>query len=65
MRILAPVFESYPAQHPASFILMHQSMALEDMGHEVHLFNITRPLYRLADFWKLMNSIWFIWTSRF
>jgi hypothetical protein len=50
MRILAPVFESYPAQHPASFILMHQSMALEDMGHEVHLFNITRPLYRLADY---------------
>jgi hypothetical protein len=39
MRILAFTRESYPSTFATSYILMHQSMALEEMGHEVHYYN--------------------------
>jgi hypothetical protein len=39
MRILAFARESYPSSCATSYILMHQSMALEEMGHEVHYYN--------------------------
>lgn len=38
MRILAFAQENYPSIHAAGYILMHQSMALEEIGHEVHHF---------------------------
>ncbi len=50
MRILAFTLESYPNLRPASFVLLHQSMALEDMGHEVHLYNLSRRPIRLTDY---------------
>jgi len=42
MRILAFARENYPSNHPASYVLLHQSMALEDMGHEVHVYHLDR-----------------------
>ncbi len=43
MRILAFTREAYPSGCAASFVLMHQSMALEEMGHEVHHYNPDNP----------------------
>jgi hypothetical protein len=48
MRILTISPQSYPSER-ASYILMHQSMALEDLGHEVHLHNSQRRIPRLMD----------------
>jgi hypothetical protein len=42
MRILACTRESYPVKFPASYVLLHQSMALEELGNEVHYYNIDR-----------------------
>ena len=50
MRILTFSRESYPAGDPAGYALLHQSMALADMGHDVHLYNLTRPPLRLTDY---------------
>ncbi len=50
MRILALCVESYPVMVPASYVLLHQSMALEDLGHEVHLFNVRKPPLPLLEY---------------
>jgi hypothetical protein len=50
MRILFLTEESYPAHNPVSFIQFHQSMALEELGHEVHIYNCTRPPLSLVDY---------------
>jgi hypothetical protein len=50
MKILALCEESYPVMLPASYILLHQSMSLERLGHEVHLFNIRKPVLPLLEY---------------
>jgi hypothetical protein len=50
MRILFLTEESYPTQNAVSFIQFHQSMALEELGHEVHLYNCTKPPLNLMDY---------------
>jgi hypothetical protein len=50
MRVLAFSRENYPSEFPASYVLMHHSMALEELGHEVHLYNIRRRPMRLSDY---------------
>lgn len=50
MRVLAFCRESYPSAFSSSYALMHQSMALEELGHEVHLYNIRRRPLRLPDY---------------
>lgn len=50
MRILVFCRESYPASHSTSYALLHQGMALDDMGHDVHLYNLNRRRVRLTDY---------------
>jgi hypothetical protein len=50
MRILAFTRESYPTNYPTSYILMHQSMALEELGHEVHYYQPDKHPLGLADY---------------
>jgi hypothetical protein len=50
MRILAFCRESYPVSHSTSYALLHQSMALGDMGHDVCLFNLNKRPMRLTDY---------------
>jgi hypothetical protein len=42
MRILACTRENYPVKLPTSYVLLHQSMALEELGNEVHYYNIDK-----------------------
>jgi len=46
---LAFAAESYPVRQAGSYVLLHQTMALEELGHDVHLFNLAKPRVRLAD----------------
>ena len=48
MRVLALAHESYPTRFARSFALLHQAMALEELGHEVHLYNVHKPPLPLA-----------------
>ncbi len=50
MRILAFSRESYPLNQPAMYPLLHQSMALTEMGHDVHLYNFSKQVLRLTDY---------------
>jgi hypothetical protein len=50
MRILAFARESYPSSFSTSYVLLHQSMALEELGHEVHLFNLGKHPLVLRDY---------------
>lgn len=50
MRILTFARESYPVSHPASFVALHQNMALEELGHLVHLYRLDRPPMPLNDY---------------
>jgi hypothetical protein len=50
MKILALCEESYPVMLPASYVLFHQSMSLERLGHEVHLFNVRKPVLPLLEY---------------
>jgi hypothetical protein len=50
MRILAFTRESYPSNYPSSYVLMHQSMALEDLGHEVHYYMPDKHPLGLKDY---------------
>ncbi len=50
MRILAFTRELYPSNFAAGYVLMHQSMALEDMGHEVHYYNQDKHPLGLIDY---------------
>lgn len=38
MRILGMCREKYPAQSWTGFVLFHQALALEELGHELHVF---------------------------
>jgi hypothetical protein len=55
MRILAFTQESYPANCAASYVLMHQSMALEEMGHEVHCYNPDKHPLGLTGYLQSFN----------
>jgi len=55
MRVLAFCQESYPSEFSSSYILMHQSMAFEELGHEVHLYNVRRRPLRLADYLQVFS----------
>jgi hypothetical protein len=50
MRILAFTKESYPSTYPSSYVLMHQSMALEELGHEVHYYVPDKHPLGLTDY---------------
>ena len=50
MRILTLAGESYPSRDSTSFILMHQSMALEELGHEVHYYQPVKHPLGLTDY---------------
>jgi hypothetical protein len=50
MRVLAFTRESYPSSYSTSYILMHQSMALEELGHEVHYYNPDKHPLGLTDY---------------
>jgi hypothetical protein len=50
MRILAFTQENYPSNYAASFVLMHQAMALEELGHEVHFYNTGKHPLGLRDY---------------
>jgi hypothetical protein len=53
MRILAFTQENYPSANAgsaASYVLMHQSMALEELGHEVHYYNPNKHPMGLIDY---------------
>jgi len=50
VRILLPCRENYPALEASSYVFFHQSMALEELGHEVHWFNLSRPPMRFLDY---------------
>ncbi len=50
MRILAFSRESYPLNRAAMYPLLHQSMALTEMGHDVHLYNLSKQALRLTDY---------------
>ncbi len=50
MRILLFCREGYPVSHSTSYVLLHQSMALNDMGHDVHLYNVNKRPVRLTDY---------------
>jgi hypothetical protein len=50
MKILALCEESYPVMLPESYVLFHQSMSLERLGHEVHLFNLRKPVLPLLEY---------------
>jgi hypothetical protein len=50
MRILAFARESYPSNYPTSYILMHQSMAMEELGHEVHYYQPDKNPLGLTDY---------------
>jgi hypothetical protein len=50
MRIFACTRESYPLNGSSSYVLMHQSMALEELGHEVHLYNLDKHPLGLTDY---------------
>jgi hypothetical protein len=50
MRILMFCREGYPVQHPTSYVVMHHAMALQDLGHDVHIYNLARRVVRLADY---------------
>ncbi|HYK87675.1 MAG TPA: hypothetical protein VE398_02825 [Acidobacteriota bacterium] len=50
MRILLFCSEGYPVGNSTSYALLHQSMALADMGHDVHLYNLNRRPIRLTDY---------------
>ncbi len=50
MRVLAFSQENYPSEFASSYVLMHHSMALEELGHQVHLYNVRRRSLRLADY---------------
>jgi hypothetical protein len=50
MRILVFTRESYPSNHATSYILMHQSMALEELGHEVHYYQPDKHPLGLTDY---------------
>jgi hypothetical protein len=55
MRILAFTRESYPSNYAASYILMHQSMALEELGHEVHHYQPDKHPLGLTDYLNCFN----------
>ncbi len=50
MRILLFCSEGYPVNHSTGYVLLHQSMALNDMGHDVHLYNVNKRPVRLTDY---------------
>jgi hypothetical protein len=50
MRILAFARENYPSTCATDFVLMHQSMALEELGHEVHYFQPDKHPLGLTDY---------------
>jgi hypothetical protein len=55
VRMLALSIESYPGMLASSYILMHQAMALEELGHEVHVFNIFRHALTLFEYLQLFE----------
>jgi hypothetical protein len=50
MRILAFCRESYPVDHSTSYPLLHQSMALADMGHDVHTYSLSKRPMGVSDY---------------
>ncbi len=50
MRILCFNSEKYPARQSGGYVLLHQSMALESMGHDVHIFTLGKTSTHLADY---------------
>jgi hypothetical protein len=50
MRILTFSRESYPLNQSTSYVLLHQSMALEELGHEVHIYNFDKNPLGLSDY---------------
>src|SRR5512136_1073669 len=50
MRNLTFARENYPVNYSTGFVLLHQSMALEDLGHEVHIFNLDKPAIHINDY---------------
>jgi hypothetical protein len=50
MRVLIFCREGYPVGHSTSYVLMHQAMALQEMGHDVHLYNFPKWSVRLPDY---------------